>query len=740
MSFSASTCITNTGTTELGPTLFFYSDVTGFGDSFGSDSTENLVGDNCPYIMENIPYGTTIVRIIDPVTNCGVDIVLQSSDLCNICNLNFDVYETNTVSQIVVGNLVGSCDDDISDYIINWYGPGEGSTNLAFTSGYGTEFANIGWDNTHPLTGSSSPLIQAGVYTPVIDRVIVNDVAYSTTGAPGTYVANLNCFNSSQVTVDALRCDNGNNVGDYSHHFLFENVSVGNPPESLSASFLLSANTNYLAWKFRGFDVVDTLKLTFYGDSYNDIPIVIENIRLGDLLTSSDLSPNATPKRLGTGSFFAKVTCLTGFTISEGDYITIEITPNPANNNTKWDFYFECLENFDCSSCLDNHSDSPYKILLSTVESTLVSCNRNQIYFQLTGCTNNQLSVSDTYKYFNTGYDSYGRYNDVFSPQSYNNIFYFDRPICEYIYNNFAGSTCGSPYTNCSPPSSETIIYSKTIENGEGLISMKFSSFDDFNHYYQSYILAINTTGVYYDNTQYNFYSSINLKLPVPQNENEICGDTTIYNTYTLHPTTVVTTGFTDSLYEMTMTMPTITQGIFPTACELGCSQSIDNFINSINQSSLSTTNNFTATTNVGSKYQKPFFCVKRTVETNSGFSGKTYEGFFYILSYANKTYPYSGQPITYISSLSAQTCNFDGNSVTISQTPQFTYHIQYVYLYRVEIFDPNDVTNFRIYGCPINNFQYSGSTTSPSLTPIYELALEYSGGTITYQNPYYCI
>ena len=61
MSFSASTCITNTGTTELGPTLLFYSDVTGFGTSFGSDSTENLIGDNWPYIMENIPDGTILI-------------------------------------------------------------------------------------------------------------------------------------------------------------------------------------------------------------------------------------------------------------------------------------------------------------------------------------------------------------------------------------------------------------------------------------------------------------------------------------------------------------------------------------------------------------------------------------------------------------------------------------------------------------------------------------------------------
>jgi hypothetical protein len=186
MSFSASTCITNTGTSQLGPTLFFYSDTNGFQSSFGSAPTLSLTGENCPYIMENIPDGTTIVRIIDPTTNCCLDINLESSDLCNICNLDFDVYETQTVSEIVAGNLIGSCDDNISDYIINWYGPGEGSTNLAFTSGYGTEFQDIGWDWTHPLTGSQSPLVEAGIYTPVIDRVIVNGTAFSLTGAPNT--------------------------------------------------------------------------------------------------------------------------------------------------------------------------------------------------------------------------------------------------------------------------------------------------------------------------------------------------------------------------------------------------------------------------------------------------------------------------------------------------------------------------------------------------------------------------
>jgi len=739
MSFSASTCITNTGTTQLGPTLYFYSDVTGFGTSFGSDLTENLIGENCPYIMENIPDGTTIVRIVDLTTDCFVDITLQSGDLCNVCNLNFDVYETQTVSQIVAGNLIGSCDDNISDYIINWYGPGEGSTNLAFTSGYGTEFADIGWDNTHPMTGSSSPLIQAGIYTPVIDRVIVNGAAFSSTGAPGTYVANLNCFDSSVVNVQPLRCDNGNNLGDYSHHYLFENVSVGVPPDSLSASFLLSANTNYLAWKFRGFDVPDRLKMTFYGAEYDNAAIVIEDIMVGNNLSANNFLLTSVPKSADTANFYAKVTCLTAITISEGDYITIEITPNPTNNNTKWDFYFKCLETFDCTSCLDNYQNEPYKIVTSSIEPVLLSCNQVQLNFTITGCTQNQLSPSDKYKYFNTGTNSLGNYQEAFSPIQLNNIFYFENLSCENIYQGPNGSSCGPPYTVCSSPNNNTIIYSKSIVNNEGVINIKFSSLSDFNHYYNSYTTIIGISGIYTDNTQYNFYRWFALKIPVPQNINEPCGDTTIFNTYQIHPTSIVTTGFTNGLYEMTITMPTITQGLYPTGCQLACDTSINQIINQINQSSLSTSNNFNSTTQVGSKYQIPFYCVRSLILSNNSITGRTYAGQFIITEYANETIPYSVNNVL-IPSLTAETCSFENNSVTRRDFPALVFHQQYVYYYKIVLFDENEITNFRIYGSPITNFQYSGATLQNGWVPIYELALEYSGGTITYQNPYYCV
>ncbi len=325
MSITASTCITFTGYEPLGNTLNLYSNIDNFASSFGTVLTTQITGSSCPYIISGIPDGTTSVQLRDPVSLCCTTIFLQNNNLCVNCTLDFDIYETQTVSQIVAGNLVGSCDDNITDYIINWYGPEENSTNIAFTSGYGTVFQNVGWDLTHPLTGSFSPLVESGTYRPVIERVIINGITYSSSGGTGIYPANLDCFNSAQVTVDPLRCDNGNNLGDYTHHYLFDNVSVSNPPESLSASFLLSANTNYLAWQFRGFQRYDTIKFIFYGSEYGNIPLTIENARIGSEVVTPNVGVNTNPKLINSDYFIKKVTCLTGLTINEGDYITIQI-------------------------------------------------------------------------------------------------------------------------------------------------------------------------------------------------------------------------------------------------------------------------------------------------------------------------------------------------------------------------------------------------------------------------------
>jgi len=742
MSLTASTCITFTGYEPIGNTLFLYSNNDNFTTSFGSVLTSNITGSSCPYIINGIPNGTTSIQLRDPESLCCTTIFLQNNNLCVNCNLSITNYVQETVSQLVAGFLVGDCDDNISDYIIKWYKTG--SSEVVLTTGYGTEFIDIGWQLTHPLTGNSSPIVGPGVYYPVIDRVIINGITYTNIGETGTFPANLNCFKNQTINVDALRCDNGNNLGDYSHHYLFENVSVGNPPDSLSASFFLSGNTNYLAWRFKGFDVEDRIKMIFYGSYYNNTPIVVEDIEVGNNIdsgsfNSSNLLNLTIPKSADTYNFYAKVTCLTAFTISEGDYITIQITPNPTNYNTKWDFYFKCLETFDCTTCLDNFKNTPYKIDTTSIYTQPVNCNSVLISFTVSGCTYNELIPSDTYKYFSGG--GLAGYNNIGSPNQFPLNFYFQNLSCFISESPAPFSYCQPEFVSCSISTDSTITYQKSVINNEGFIEIEFSSYSDLEHYYDSYQQIINLLGIFTDNTQIDYYRYFNLKLPKPENTLEQCGDTTLFETYQIHCTSVVTTGGTGPWF-MTLTMPTIVSNINFTTCELNCQSNVNTVVLTVNQSSLSSYNNINLTTLTGSKYNEPFYCRNSVVIVTNSASSTTMNGLFYLTRYANETIPYSGNTNTLIPSLSATTCDFINNSVTRAtlNNPNVIEHVQFVYMYSVQLFDENDLTNFRIYGSPINNFQYSGSTPENNYNIIYELALEYSGDTITYQNPNYCI
>ena len=65
MSFSASTCLTNTGTTTLSSTLTIYSNPispTSPGTYVTTVPTSDITGGNCPYTFV-VPDGTTSVRL-----------------------------------------------------------------------------------------------------------------------------------------------------------------------------------------------------------------------------------------------------------------------------------------------------------------------------------------------------------------------------------------------------------------------------------------------------------------------------------------------------------------------------------------------------------------------------------------------------------------------------------------------------------------------------------------------------
>jgi hypothetical protein len=735
MSFSAQTCITNTGTTQLGPTLYFYSDISGYQGSFGSDSTQNLIGNNCPYTMQNIPDGTTVVRIIDPTTNCCLNINLQSNDLCNTYNLNFDVYDTQTVSQIVAGNLIGD-NVDVTDYIISWYGPGEGSTELAFTSGYGTEFSDIGWDLTHPLTGSSSPIIEAGVYTPVIDRVVVNGTSFSLTGSPDTYIANLDCFTSALVTVDAIKCDNGNlpSGSIYSHLFQFNNASVGITPIGLSASFELSSTTNYIAWKFKGFDVFDTLKMTFYGSSYS-VPLIIENVRVGLNAGQFDVRAGSNPKIVPSQDFLRKVTCLTGLTINEGDYVTINITPNTTNNNTIWSLELKCLEEFDCTTCFDQFESSMAKIYSANTSAELISCNRVQITTKISGCTYQDFTQTDVGKYLSQQNSLGANYNTqivtVSTPFTLNPLG-FGNPFCTYSFNNLNGYPAV-----CTSPSASTYSFSKTnIESGQGFIEFNFQSFSDLSFYYSYYLTTIQNMNGSFDNTNINYYKFFILSVPNNSDPNENCGDETNVVSFSIHHTSVVTTGGTGPWF-MTLTMPTIQNNISFDNCTLNCTTNINYVVNNVNIDSLSSSNIITINTNTSSKYINPFG-IYRGVSYYSG-TPQTYTfASFYLKTnwnFENETYVYSADNsnnLILITSLTGKTCQNKGLTYNLSDNRGFQ-DIIYSNSYRYELTDiNNNLLSFNVLAPNLSNYILSDNFPNTAMTVV--------NNVVTYANPNYCI
>ena len=395
MPFSASTCLTNSGTVALGGTFNIYSNYDGYTSPFQTNvSYTSLFGPLCPYVMGNVPDGTTTIRIVDITTDCCATIDLLSNDLCTTCELAFDSYQTNTIGRIVAGELTGSCENDITDYRIIWYGPNS-STNIAFTSGFGSTF--LPRDFTHPLTGINSPMQPSGVYIPVIDKVKLNDLNYSQTGGTGYIQAELECFNATTVNVQPFTCDNGTEVGDYTHRVQFAGAAVGVTPLSLQSTFDLDLTTNYFAWKFEGESIPDTLTITFHGSGYSD-PIILEKFYVGQN-TQTNFNPLILPKSAATSGYLVKVTTLTSLNRNPGDYLILNVTPNPNNTQTNWDFYFTCLDTFDCDLCLYDYLNTPYKIQSSSIIGVTGTCSSIDVSFNLSGCTTSSLSNSDIYKY-----------------------------------------------------------------------------------------------------------------------------------------------------------------------------------------------------------------------------------------------------------------------------------------------------------------------------------------------------
>jgi hypothetical protein len=634
-------------------------------------------------------------------TNTPTPTLTQTPGILNLCtspcNLGLSNYIQNTVGQIICGNLTGSC-GSITAYTIFWY---DSLGNIALKSGFGTPYLFVGpYNYNHPMTVINSPMLPPDIYTPVIQAVTIAGTTYTSTGISGTTAALMSCFASSQITVESFNCSNGTLTGNYEHRVQFT-AGAGSavPPSSMYSHFNMDPSKKYFAFAFRGNLIPDTLKITFIGSNYGNTPIVVEFIDIGGLPCSPSSIPSlsggtdyrvaALPKKYVFGSinetnnYFNKILNLSNFVINSGDYLVLEVIPNPTQNQTSWDFYFTCLENFNCETCVNNYISYPYgqQIILSSITSTFnFECNRLDIYLTLAGCDVSTLLSEDIFKYLHSDFSNLSNP----SLQTRNIV---GGCACGGYQSGYYGLTNNQPLfgtsafplspngggcliisagttTLCTTNSPNTISVTK-VNNVITITCSSLTDRDAFFNSYQTQLTAIGWSPTPPLSTSINYYRAIVLDHYQPLNINSNCADNQfVLKSWRIHPSSSVTTSNVPGNYQMIITMNLITNnyGGGNPICVSPCSATTGSFVANTITPSYNADSSYSSTSNTALRSFNPF---ARTVSViNAAGAGPMFYGastWMYFPWYSNITYPYSGSPLTIIPSLSATTCDFGG-------------------------------------------------------------------------------
>jgi len=730
MSFSSSICITNIGTLPLGCNVSIYSDTDNYTSPFQIDIPLSQLTSNCPYILTNIPSGTRFIKIEETTSHCCTILELKPINLCDLYHLQIQGFTSTTISQIVAGLLVGSVGATITDYIIDWYGP-DNNTTIAFTSGYGSAYPTITYQQTHPFTRMSLP----GYYVPMIRQIRINGIDYSKTGGAGFIQANIDCLENQTVVVSPSNCVGNRQLPyytekQYNNYYFSHGASFNAAPETLEMDFDLSVSTNYFAWSFKALLVSDTIEISFISDRYLT-PIVLEYWKIGyESLPNIFVQPKVL--QVTTGFYFRKVTNLHPLLRGQNDKIRIKITPNPTNPLTDWDLYFICLDTFDCKTCYDT-SPLPYKLIEPSIHITSGECNTYLFSSVFTGCTSTDLQSSNLYKYL-LDQTSISLAGIGFNGNQYDANWNGTNALSSTLYTG--QTNCETGYfisgcdISCYPYNGGPTTFSKTNDGpgGTGRIYMTFQNLSDLEVYwfsYQNNVVAYGL-GTYNDNTNLNYYRNFKLYIPLVDinSINRPCiSDATTLIQYTFHTSSQVTTGQTETLFWMNITMPTVSKNISFNNCS-NCDSKINPIINEITGSSFSTLNQANFISNVGAKIFKPFTCYQYTYPTFTTGNQLNARGAVTLNNIVNDTIPMSGDSYTLIPSLSSSTCDISSYNTIFDPASGLIPHTNYtknVICYDVKLI--SNPLKIQIFNCFLS-----------SNLLIYEYSLSgISANTVTY-------
>jgi hypothetical protein len=741
--FSAATCLTSSFVSPGPFNIYLTDDYTS--TPFSSVTKDQLTLD-CPFIFNNIPEGTTTLYVKDVREIYCFTIPIQGN-ICQTCNLGLSNYSATTITRLSCGFLTGSC-QNITDYVIHWYGPND-TTTLQKRTGFGSVFSSE-YDIPHPFLGNSSIPLPEGFYTPIIQKVIVSGLTFSNTGGTNSILFDGNCLPTT--TIEPLTCSNRTNTetsypkNAYSHNIYFESTS-GIIPQSVNLTYVISSTTKFMAIAFKGLEASDRLTLTFSGSNYGGTKIGLEDVRVGTNLLSN-FTPTIFPKSANTQyvvHYYTKIICLTGLTVSNNDKILIDVTP--FNNVTTWDLFITCLDDYTCNDCLRTQ---PYKIIKSSITGITKSCNQIDIKFQVSGCPYSSLFLDsdyttyyllnqqyqyDDYLYRNIGGTPNGIYN--VGPGSVYGSMYFSNIRCDNQNGNL-GLGIPSCKQDTDVPGGRPTSYSKSfLTDGRGVFKIIGSS-TVISDYYRGWTTAINST--YSGSTNpldLDYYNYVRFIIPDPS-KGSSCADAETGLIMPIHIGSSVITGITGSDYYFSITANTITNGATFTNCDLNCNVNINSAVDNINNNSTGTTNNYGNYTLqfLSGKYFSPPIPEVIYIKSSSTVSNDVVtESVFRTYDWMSNTLTFSGSS-TLLPSLSGTVCNNYSNQGYRASKYNSFGNSNWKFVYKTVLINPSNVNDFEILASPITNFVYSGAPGSVN----YELAYRYSGGVETFSNPTYII
>lgn len=744
MPFSASTCLTYTGTTTLIDPIDIFSNNDGYLSAFTQVTLSQITSGNCPLVLTGIPDGTITIRLKSRNNYC-CDITLECNDLCTTCDLGFTNYSATTINELSCGILTGDCQNNITDYSIHWYGP-DSTTTLAIISGSGTTF---GYTYKHPLSGLTSVPLENGVYTPVIQNIIINGLSYSNTGGTGNILFNgTNCI--APINILPLSCGTRTNTApnypfSYYQNLIDYNSDNDGIPITFKSIYRVSSTTKYIAWRFQGKDKPDTLKLSFSGSNYGTTIIGLEEITVGTntpIGITTNFSPSVFPKSASTYQFFSKLTCLTGLTVNDNDNIIIEVTP--SDSNTEYTLYITCVEDYDCNDCL---STKNYKISGSTITGiTSDSCNKLKVGYTLIGCNGNPVDKDSYLTYYTNTFSGPSQTNTAgpIPITTNNNTEIINITTTDLFYSGTGIVRCEQQPVFRTPvctTGSTPTIYEKTfLPDNRGVFGFTGSS-TFISTYYNVIFSAftglsfITNPPISTDTTDLGYYRYFPLRIP-RDDSSEQCGDQATTIDINLHHTSDYITGTTGSQFFLKITANTISNQYNGRGCGINCLERTNTMVDVVNLGSTGTTSllGTNATFSTGLYYTNPIQ-LRYVNSYDDPNPNDEQQGFFNTPEWSFNTYPFSGSTPTLIPSFSGTVCDYMSTGVPSSIYNSFA-RAQYKLYYDIRRTDILDPTAFDIWASPILNFSYSGAPGPAQ----FELAYRYSGGNVVFSSSTYII